>query len=361
MRIFYDGYVFGAQRSGGISRYFTSLISKLPADIEPVVTGVLRLGGEPLRHPRLRYHRGIALRPKRFFLGLQKPYFDWIRIRGAFDVAHPTYHYQLSGRSISSYAKPAVFTVHDMIPELFPDLLGPAKAEIDARRAAIEAASAIICVSENTRADLLEFYPQAEQKTCVIYHAAELPVPETKRRSSSGRPYFLYVGARHAYKGFDTLLRAFAKIRTVAPDVRLQMTGPPLQGREKQRIADLGLEGRVEHAGYASDRELAHLYRESLALVYPSLYEGFGLPVLEAMACGTAVIASNSSSIPEIAGECGLLCAPGSVEEFADAMLSIFRDSSLRRRYIETGLRRATDFSWKQTVSRTVDVYRSVM
>lgn len=361
MRIFYDGYVFAAQRTGGISRYFTKLISRLPLEVEPVVTGVWRPGGEPLHHPRLQYRRGIALRPKRLFLGLQKPYFNWSRLRVTSDIAHPTYHYRLSGQSMAFSPEPVVFTVHDMIPELFPDLLGPAPAEIAARRQAIEAARAIICVSEHTRADLLKVYPRMEEKTRVIYHAAELPVPDKTALAYSGPPFFLYVGARHAYKGFDTLLQAFAKISASAPEVMFQLTGPPLQEREKRRIADLGLSGRVEHAGYASDVELARLYSQSIALVYPSLYEGFGLPVLEAMACGTAVIASNVSSIPEIAGGAGLLCATGSVEEFADAMLSIHRDSSLRQRCIETGLRRASDFSWDQTVSRTVDVYRSVM
>jgi glycosyltransferase involved in cell wall biosynthesis len=136
--------------------------------------------------------------------------------------------------------------------------------------------------------------------------------------------------------------------------------GYPFSETEIKRIAELKITDRLELYTYASDDHLAKLYRCSIAFVYPSLYEGFGIPPLEAMSCGTPVVASNSSSIPEVAGEAGLLFDPKSVNDLTDILLSLLDNPTERDRLIAKGLQRAKTFSWDQTVARTLEVYESV-
>ena len=179
------------------------------------------------------------------------------------------------------------------------------------KRKAILAAQKVICISENTKKDLLERYPIPEENVIVTYLASELdsslaygsePVPE--------RPYFFYVGGRTNYKNFDRLLIAFSKVVSEHDDLALCVVGSPFKEDEERLIHDLGLEDCIEHYGYVDDRHLAKLYRCSLAFVYPSLYEGFGIPPLEAMACGTVAIVANSSSLPEVVGMQGYSLTP---------------------------------------------------
>jgi glycosyltransferase involved in cell wall biosynthesis len=248
-----------------------------------------------------------------------------------------------------------------MIHELFANEIDPKGQQAEKKRKAILAAQAVICISENTKKDLLERYSLPEEKVKVTYLASEIdasfshgsePVPS--------RPYYLYVGGRYEYKNFDGLLAAFAKALSVRPDIALCVVGSPFYETEEKLIAELGLTGHIEHYGYASDTHLAKLYRCSVAFVYPSLYEGFGIPPLEAMSCGTAVVASNCSSIPEVVGDAGILFDPKSTGDLADILLSLLDSPKERDRLIAKGYQRAQAFSWDKTVAQTLDVYRSV-
>jgi glycosyltransferase involved in cell wall biosynthesis len=249
-----------------------------------------------------------------------------------------------------------------MIHELFADQLDLSGHKTEEKRKAILAAQAVICISENTKKDLLERYSLPEEKVTVTYLASEIdaslshgsePVPS--------QPYYLYVGGRTSYKNFDGLLSAFAKVVSVRPEIKLCVVGLPFDETEEKLIADLKLTGHIEHYSYASDRLLAKLYRCSVAFVYPSLYEGFGIPPLEAMSCGTAVIASNCSSIPEVVGDAGILFDPKSTSDLADILLSLLDSPTERDRLIAKGHQRVKAFSWDKTVAQTLDVYRSVV
>jgi glycosyltransferase involved in cell wall biosynthesis len=125
-------------------------------------------------------------------------------------------------------------------------------------------------------------------------------------------------------------------------------------------VAELGLDGRLELFEHPTDAHLAKLYRSSLALVYPSLYEGFGIPPLEAMSCGTPVVASDRSSLPEVVGDAGLLFDPRSADQLSDILRTLYDHPSERERLIERGYRRARLFSWEKTVGQTLDIYRAV-
>ncbi len=361
MRILYDGLIYAEQRAGGVNRYFANIIRRLPPDFHPILTTHRNHEINYPAHPNLKIYRYNKFRPERVSFRLEKLYFRRAVAASRIDIAHPTYYWLLTRRELDEYRCPVVLTVHDMIHEVFSAELDPTGRHAEAKRKALRAAQAIICVSEHTKNDLLERYPLLEDKAVVIPQASELNESLSHGPESvPERPYYLYVGARLGYKNFDRLLAAFARVATARPELALCVVGPALSRVEETRIAELKLTGRIETYGHIGDRHLAKLYRRSVALAYPSLYEGFGIPPVEAMACGAAVIAARAASIPEVVGDAGLLFDPYSTDDLADALALLFDDASERERLVARGRVRAKLFSWDRTAARTVEVYRAV-
>lgn len=368
MRILYDGKIYSMQVAGGVNRYFANLIGRLPADFTPfLLVGQSRDFNYPV-HPRLKvYGRQnfdlgkISSRLDSYCSVLKGHYLQSIVNANHFDVVHPTYYELLTRQDMRTSRAPVVLTVWDMIEEIFADRLDPKGIAAERKRKAVTAAQQIICISENTKRDLLERHKIPEDRVRVIHLASEInddisygtePVPV--------RPYYLYVGSRFIHKNFDGLLKALASVVSVQPEVALCVVGAAFTKPEQRLITALKLADHIEHYGYLSDRHLAKLYRCSIALVYPSLYEGFGLPLLEAMSCGTAVIASNVSSIPEVVGHAGLLFDPGSRDELTDSLLLLLNNPAERELLVAKGRKRSQDFNWDKTVSKTLKIYRSV-
>lgn len=363
MRILYDGRIYAIQTAGGINRYFANLIGRLPESFVPSLTTCKPRSLNYPTHPNLKIfsYQRLGHPYKRVSYWLEKYYFQAVNVLNKSDIAHPTYYDLLNRQEFNKYRCPVVVTIHDMIPEIFSAQIDPKGELAERKRKAILAAQAIICVSENTKKDLLERYSLPENKITVTHLASEIdaslahgfePVPK--------RPYYLYVGSRTKYKNFDGLLAAFAKAVSIEPDITLCVVGSPFDEAEQKLINELKLTDRIEHYGYISDNHLAKLYRCSLAFVYPSLYEGFGIPPLEAMACGTVVVASNCSSIPEVVANAGLLFDPKAIGDLADILLFLLDNSTERDRLIAKGYHRVQAFSWDKTASQTVDVYRSI-
>lgn len=364
MRILYDGNIYKlytVRSSGGVIRYFYNLISRLPEKSTPHLTTT--------QHPKVTYpvHLNLKLweykpfRPTLIYRSLEKYYFRAIATFNHFDIAHPTYYSLLTQKDFNQYRYPVVLTIYDMVHEIFRDKIDPKGEQVELKRKAISSADRLICISENTKKDLMKWHSVPEEKITVTYLAAGIdsslaygdePIPS--------RPYYLYVGSRDAsYKNFDTLLLAFSNVVSVNPEITLCVVGYPFDQTEIKRITELNLSDRIELYNYASDAHLAKLYRCSVAFVYPSLYEGFGIPPLEAMSCGTPVVASNGSSIPEVIGEAGLLFNPKSVSDLTDILLSLLDSSTERDRLIAKGYERAKVFSWDKTVAQTLEVYQS--
>jgi glycosyltransferase involved in cell wall biosynthesis len=206
MRILYDGGAFQEQGAGGIKRYFANLISGLPANFEPHLTTCRAAKDIEPEHPHLRIHRFRRFRPQRLSLRLEKVFFGRVEKNFSFDLAHPTYYTLLSQHEVSQYRCPVVITVWDMIHEIFPEL-EPTGQLVARKRRGIEAADAILCISENTRQDLLSHYKVDETKVLVTHLAANLTsTPNNREHRTPSRPYFLYVGARAGYKNFHGLL-----------------------------------------------------------------------------------------------------------------------------------------------------------
>lgn len=361
MRILYDGHIFKIQRAGGINRYFANLIDGLPADISPTLATSRVTGVHWPQNPKLKILRYKGIGAGSVLRNFEEPYLNLVTGRYKYDVFHPTYYTSFVRRKWSDYRCPAVLTIYDIIHEKFAAMMDPTGLYAEEKRQAIIASQAIICISENTKNDVIDYYSVPESKITVIHLAADLSAdfasgPEV----IPDHPYFLYVGNRAPYKNFDSLLFSLSQITKTQREIALCVVGSPFSDDERKMISRLGLSENICQYPHVSDAHLAKLYRWSLALVYPSLYEGFGIPPLEAMQCGTLVVASNTSSIPEVVGDAGILFDPRSTGELSEILLSISNDTVDRKAIIEKGYRRAKEFRWDKTISQTVKVYRSL-
>lgn len=364
MRILYDGEIFSGQAYGGINTYFLNLLSRFPNSFDAnVLISDSSLAAFP-RFPRVKYDyiQSSKLWPKT--IGKWHDHCSYKRrLRNlSADIIHPTYYSLLTGISVEKIRGPIVVTVWDMIHELYAQHYDPDGTKSAAKKKAIMAASAIICISENTKKDLMTIYKVPESKIWVTLLAPGIVMPALNENSAGaeGSSYFLYVGGRKYHKNFTGLLNAFSRVVSSIPDVSLCVVGRPFQEHELKQIYALGLTGRVINKGGVCDEDLATLYSRSLALVYPSLYEGFGIPPLEAMACGSVAIVANRSSIPEVVGQAAILFDPDLDGDLEDKLFEVVRKPALRSFYISAGKEWVKQFSWNKTADQTFQIYKTV-
>ncbi len=267
-----------------------------------------------------------------------------------------------------------VITVHDLAFLRYPHLLTRAAAryygQIDR---AVRRADHIIAVSQSTKQDLMNLLGVPEKKITVIYEAADevfRPLPreesaaEVRRRYNLPADYILFVGTIEPRKNLNTLILAYHALRTEHHlDPPLVFAGEHgwLADEVYSLVEELDLRDRCFFLGRVSTAELVYLYNAARVLAHPALYEGFGLPPLEAMACGTPVIVSNVSSLPEVVGNAALLVDPTDVEAWTVALHRLLTDDALWNELREKGFERARQFSWEQTARETLAVYRNVV
>lgn len=354
MKVLYDAQIFTSQKFGGISRYFVELLRNMPRDISTDVAvrfshNVYINDVRPVRDfPSVPFKKDIVkhLNNRRSALMVG---------RGDFDVFHPTYYNPYFLKRLN---RPYVITVHDMIHERFPESFSKTDATRANKRLTVMNAAGIIAISESTKRDLIEMYGLPEERITVIYHGPTLTGGD-EERVDVPEHYILFVGDRNRYKNFDRLVDAFADISRVHPDVKLVCTGRPFNKNELQRFADKGIAGRVEHR-FVSDAGLRYLYGHALCFVFPSLFEGFGFPVLESFGAGCPIVLSDTSSLPEIAGDGGVYFNPYDAGDMRDRILQVIDDSALRQRMVERGYEIAGTFSWERTAAQTAALYRKV-
>ena len=266
---------------------------------------------------------------------------------------------------------PTVVTVHDLAFLKFPDQLPSSRRKwlIAATRMSARHAGKIITVSEATARDLREWLNVPESKIQAIPLATSGKVERVEGASLDmfrlkweiDRPYVVAVGTLEPRKNLPTLLRAFAKIKDDV-DHQLVLVGPEgwLTGELKSTLEELELGDRVRLTGFVSDEELGGWYSGADLLAFPSYYEGFGLPAIEAMNCGTPVLSSDNSVFPEVVGDAGVMIPADDVDVWAETMRDLLRDESRRNVMRERGFQRATEFSWDRTARQTYEVYKEL-
>jgi glycosyltransferase involved in cell wall biosynthesis len=364
VRIAVDHQVTSLQDAGGMSRYHYELARHMRS-----ANGVsidLLLGGQSSVLPfRDLAGAGVHVASWRSHLKPGYPRYAmnalWTAAvapaRGRYDVYHATY--QRWESSIRHRA--LVATHHDATQERFPHLFRNAAA-IRARKARLYArADIVICVSESARRDLEELYRVPSERTRVIFHGVD-PVQDTAPYSSAGgRPYLLYVGSRSAYKNFAALLSAFAAAPAAGGMQLIVVGGGPWSAPEQEAVAKLGLSGRVALLPRVDDATLASLYRGAMLLVYPSLYEGFGLPPLEAMSAGCPVLVSRTSSLPEVCGDAAHYFDPQSEQSLREELDRLLADAALLRAKTDAGRAQAGRYTWEATAAKTLGAYREAL
>jgi alpha-1,3-rhamnosyl/mannosyltransferase len=274
---------------------------------------------------------------------------------------------------IDSKRMKKIVTIHD-IPQHSNQYSGTRHPEKKIRRYTdiMAGADRIIADSEYTKADILRFYSISEETVDVVHLGVEeqrrpKEPSETKAvldRYGIRSPYLLHVGRVEKKKNLSRSLEAFARIKkSLANPIQIVLAGTAGPGGEEvfQAIERFGLKGDVQLVGYARQEDLPHLYAGATLFLFPSLYEGFGMPILEAMASGTPVLTSNVTSLPEVAGDAAVQVDPYDVESIATGMLRLLETPSLREQYIQKGFERIKEFTWEKTARETLAVYRKTL
>lgn len=379
MRIMYDGELFQWQRVGGMSRYFRELIPRIAARAEYSV--YLYKRGEPFYFAS-DGNVTVLSAPQYPISSDDSKYWEIVRrARNSLSFRSESMKLSLLGIdlihctffSTVRIKAPVVLTVYDLIYEKMPELYPSEDQFRRIRGEAVHSAAHIICISESTRRDLISIYGIAQERTSVVYLGSSLSTrtevasarsisKERDELSFRKQPFVLYVGAFWPHKNVLRLFEAFASWRFM-DEVMLVCAGGDQRWtrRETDALDCLGIRDRVHILGDISDADLATLYRNAECLIYPSLYEGFGLPIVEAMAHGCVVASSNTSSMPEVAGDCAIYFDPYDIEAIRDAMTRVMQlTAAERQQLISAGSRRAAEFTWERTAAETCDIYQRV-
>lgn len=366
MRILFDQQTFSMQQVGGISRYFAQLAVQL-CHTERVAAKIV----SPLctneyartmpRHCLLGIPVKGGRRTRRLLRFTNEKCARWIIDRQRPDIVHQTYYPK---RAVHYRHGPKmVTTVHDMIYELFPQDFPARDRTAQYKRRALENADHVICVSENTRTELVRLNGVDPAKTTVVHHGADhLRYGKLPAAGGQGVPYLLYVGKRGSYKNFRCALQAYAETPGLMAAFDLVcFGGGPLSRNERQLASRLGIAEKKLVSVHGPDKMLAGLYQHAAAFIYPSLYEGFGLPPLEAMSQGCPVISSNTSSLPEVLGDAPEYFDPNDNTDLGRALERVLNDAGRAAELKASGRARASEYTWHRCAEETLKVYEKLL
>jgi len=371
MRVIFDPQIFCHQRFGGVSRYVCSMALEMQsmAGISPLIVAPFhfneyldRLPSAMVRGRRVRWLEGrtalaygLSVLPGKIIARAFKP-----------DVVHNTYYIPIRPPSGAR----GIVTIYDMIHERYPKYFAASPLITRLKAASVAAADHVICISESTRRDVLATYDIPEERVSVTHLGCDPLGPLLTSESSSefkvralgaDAPYILYVGSRVNYKNFAGLLEAYsasAFLRTTFS--LLCFGGGAFTDVERAAISKAGVEGRVRHVG-GSDAVLAASYANASLFVCPSFYEGFGIPVLEAMSLECPVACSNSSSLPEVVGDAAALFDPADCDSIRSTLEAVLDSPSAAAALKERGRSRTQLFSWRSCAENTIGIYRRVL
>lgn len=380
MKILYDFQAFDMQKYGGVSNCFVQLISNLPKGVsfdialnecnnihlrdsglidfrfsssfmDKQVFGRNFLGKDKL------YGLLSSLLPSSTSYGRNRQYAISKLRRGDYDVFHPTFFNPYFLPYLNG--KPFVLTVHDMIPELF---FSKDDSQVRLKPVLCQKAARIVAVSEKTKHDLIKILHVPEDKVTVIYHGAPTFHENFVMEPIMGGRYFLFVGRRNGYKFFYPMLEALLPVFLHYKDIKIVCTGPDFTHKERQYFKEIGLPNRVIHL-CVNDVELQNLYANALCFIFPSCYEGFGIPILEAYKANCPVLLNDASCFPEIAQDAAIYFhLDDNSSDLYDVMMNFLRMSTEEREsLLRKQQQRLSFFSWQKSGKQLADLYSSLL
>lgn len=367
MKIAFDYQIFFLQEYGGISRYYSYLAEYLNAtqDTEARIFAGLHINDYLSSLPAgivKGYDVRNRHRSKKLFRMINNIMSGYQMKHFKPDVVHKTYFF---GNTPAPKGTPCVVTVYDMIHERFSDLFPRNDQTSHMKEEAVKNADHVICISKSTQRDLIRFFNTPEQKTSVIYLGfKEFDLGENNMNlplAPAEKPYFLYVGQRSAYKNFSNFIQAFAASPELKRDFNVVcFGGGEFHAAETNIFMKLGLnDSQVMHIG-GGDGNLSNCYKNAFAFVYPSLYEGFGIPPLEAMSLDCPVICSNTSSIPEVVAESAEYFDPADIDSIRKSLERIAGSADRRDELVRQGKARLLEFTWEKCARETRTIYGNI-
>jgi glycosyltransferase involved in cell wall biosynthesis len=366
MKINFDHQIFSSQRYGGISRYFYEIIRRVDGlndtsvDLPIIFSDNYYISDRKYTN-QINFFKDNDFKGKNRFINLTNMVYSKFKLEsGDYDVFHPTYYDPYFLKKIGN--APFVLTVHDMIHEKFPSLFNENDNTSLNKRLLVEKASRVIAVSENTKKDLIGIFGTDESKIEVIYHGNSMQQSSrVKINLSLPDDYILFVGARYEYKNFIRFISSMSSILNLNKNLNVVCAGGGcFTNKEQEVFANLNIKSQVYQCSL-NDESLAGIYQNAIIFVFPSLYEGFGIPILEAFSSKCPVACSNISSLPEIAKDGACYFDPYDEESIKNSVKQLLKDESLRKRLVSKGTDRLDFFSWEKAAKLTGKVYKDLM
>jgi glycosyltransferase involved in cell wall biosynthesis len=368
IKVAYDSQIFSGQVYGGVSRYICEIATRISKDSDISVKTVAPM----------YVNAYLESMPKRILSGFKSPFpYDFLRLYQRAlslllgdtmlrfmrpDIVHETYYFKYP---LGSKRAVRVLTIYDMIHEKFESQFQYGDKTAKHKAAAAERADHIICISESTKRDVIEILGIKPEKISVIHLGFDLIKGNADKDSQPecavDKPYLLYVGTRGGYKNFQPMLQAYATSQLLKSEFNLVCFGGGSFNTEElvlMKKLDLGANQVYQFSG--DDELLAQYYKGASAFVFPSLYEGFGIPPLEAMSYSCPVVCSNTSSIPEVVGDAGQYFNPYDVKSMQIAIELVVESAELKKSLIAKGKGRLNQFSWDKCAAETLAVYKGL-
>lgn len=382
MNVLFDSQAFDMQTHGGVSRCFAELYAHMPSRIKiqiPIIeTENVYLQQYGFKRPGDTYREYMGkhtsswyrMRYKIHYQFMYGQYSQWDRTPNLnrleqeqkfkeknFDIFHPTFFDSYFLPHIGD--KPFVITVHDMIPEIYTQYYPEDERQKQWKKQVIPRATHLVAVSENTKKDIIRLMGIPEEKISVIYHGAETAPYTPSPKRPYDFEYILYVGDRHMYKNFIYLSREFIPILKRHKELKVICTGKPFTQEEKYFFEAFGMEGRFVQTFVESDQELMDLYHYAIAFVYPSEYEGFGIPILEAYKTDCPIMLNSASCFPEIAGDAAIYFKLNKEESnFEEQFETLYHlNSNEKEILLDKQRNRLKRYSWDKSAQQLANVY----
>lgn len=358
-RVIYDHTASSVFRFGGVARYFAKLISQArQSERVDVMTPYRFIMNEHMLDEEpdqfRSFLRGRSFRGKGRILGTMNRLQVRRELRGGrFDLLHPTSYDPWFLPDLG--AKPYVLTVYDLIHEIYPEIFTPGQLAIEDKRHLLPHAARFLTISDSTKADLVRLYGVPADRVVTVHLGGDHVLENASEPPPLPDRYVLYIGTRAGYKNFDRMASVLGPIMAARPDLHLVcIGGRPLSQQELVPFVDMPQ--RVHHIS-VTDSQLRAVYSRAEMLIFPSTYEGFGLPLVEAFFSGCPVTCGNRTSLPEVAADAAVYFDPENSGEMEDAITRLLDDADLRKRMRHLGDLRAKDFTWRKTAEQTMDVY----
>jgi glycosyltransferase involved in cell wall biosynthesis len=374
LKVLFDTQIFDWQINGGISRYFSEVLNRLDqrSDIDVIfkckhsyntyIQGSKWLSQKPVL--KNLHFKGKLSALKILNQRINRSFSNGQLKKGEPDIFHPTYYdpYFIS----YLHKTPMVLTVYDLTNEKYNDQSPLTQKVLAWKKQLIDAASHIIAISENTRKDVIEYYKVSPEKVTTVYLAGGFEesvrnAQQTDDKKNLPGQFILFVGSRVGYKNFNSFVAEVAPVLQAKNISLIAAGGGMMNATELALLKELGITDRVIAFPHVDDTFLAYLYKKAAAFIFPSLYEGFGLPVLEAMQCSCPTLLSNNSSLPEVGGAAAVYFNPLEKGSLQNKLHEVLENEGLRMNMKEKGLQQVEHFNWTNTANGHMEVYKKLV